>query len=205
MYEICPHPYHTLQKVHSAITRLDNIVRLLRCSSIDAGNPMATRFDKTAIPLVLDVQPRVRLYDGSSIRSSPTSPYSLAGSAYPLKIDTKLSNNSIEVTVPSHSPVTMHQVHGLHETRPCACTELSLGTDTSDWKRHVPLWQHTPRWPVQYGPGEIRREEVRRIVWSSIHLMSSFAGYAAALGTNGQLEDYWTASAENVSLSALSN
>jgi hypothetical protein len=201
MYEVCPHPYHTLQKVHSAITRLDNIIRLLRCLSVDADNPTATRFDKSATALVLDVQPGARLYDGSP---SPTSPYSLDGCAYPPTIGTRLSNTSIEGTAPSHSP-EMHRVHDLHMSRSCVCAELSLSTDTSEWKKHVPLWQYTPRWPVYCGPGEIQREEIRRIVWSCILLMSTFSGQTASLGTSGQLNEYWTASAENVSLSALSN
>jgi hypothetical protein len=200
MYEICPHPYHTLQKVHFSITRLDNILRLLRCSSVDAGNPLVTRFDKTATPLALHVRPSVRFYDGSFTQSSPTSLYSPIGSDHISTIGTELSNNSIEVAVPSHSPVTMHQVHNVHETRPCACTELSLSNDTSEWKKHIPLWQYTARWPA----GEIHREEVRRIVWACIQLMACILRHTANLGTNGQLEEYWTASAENVSLLALS-
>lgn len=208
MYEICPHPYHTLQKVYSAMARLDNITRLLKCLSVDAGNPMVSRFDEGAALLLSDTHKQIVGDDLPHTQGDLSNAY---GSSEPLYLQPAYVESSgivneaqlstyqqVQPPPPDATQVANHS-HDLRKHTGCVCTELALLQESPDWKKHVPLWDFTPRWPATYEPGEIQREEARRIVWANIQVMASFQGQTATLGTDVQQNDYWTGCAENVS------
>lgn len=216
MYEVNPHPYHSLQKTRSALARLDNIIRLLKCTSVDADSPVVTRFDARATVVsprqittpavthttashhhqngyfINDVDRSSGIYPyGSSARGdSATSPVSIV--RWPSSTAT-VHNGLSDAGAIAHTPI--HQQH-----TECKCHDITLGNNVPESKTHTPLWQYTPSWIREHEPGEIRREETRRIVWAFVTLASSVAGHTATLGTTKSTDIYWSASAENLSV-----
>lgn len=207
MYEICPHPYHTLQKVHSALSRLDGVIRLLGCNWVDAGNPTLTRFDQTANPLPVAAR--------QPINAPKDSPFQLPLNEYSSLMEPNLQmldrpkgatyrsmqGSSIYGTGSLDDMMSQprSQPYVFHESKGCICSELTLGRSSPEWKKYVPLWQYTPKWPSQNMMSEIQREESRRITWASIQIMAAFSAHVASLSADRQLDEYWAASAENVS------
>jgi hypothetical protein len=63
----------------------------------------------------------------------------------------------------------------------CACDELSLGRQWPEAHRQVPLWVAAPTWNREWTEGEIRKEECRRLCWSTLMLISGHTSYAAAI------------------------
>lgn len=208
MYEICPHPYHTLQKARSAMTRLDNIIRLLKCSTVDANNPAVTHFDRTATPIVLHRQRPI-----SSSRY-PVAEYAYSGdyvsyenSSSPTVYQPTLNYRDTMPSQNGYKSVASLQYDHAHilplnselppsKVKGCCCGDLSFGKNS-----FTPLWEFSPRWLQGYSPAEIQREEARRIVWSYVTLASALGGHTAGLGQDKELDTYWSASAENVSYS----
>ncbi|KAG8884786.1 hypothetical protein FRB97_003307 [Tulasnella sp. 331] len=57
----------------------------------------------------------------------------------------------------------------------CPCQRLSLGS-SPEARRCTPIWLDMPRWQRDSSFGEIKKEEGRRIVWSSVVMMGVDAG-----------------------------
>lgn len=94
------------------------------------------------------------------------------------------------------SPVS--PVHELGPAKtPCACEELSLGQNWPQAREHTPLWLYTPAWDAGWGVAEIRREECRRLCWSTLTLAAGYTSYAAALRT--PISDLFVIQPSNVS------
>jgi hypothetical protein len=196
MYEMNPHPYHSLQKTRSAMARVDNILRLLKCTSVDADNPVVTRFDSRATPLTVNqLSLSTSSYPVPQINHPPVQ-YSRSSN---IRRETKLpsdpnvrqSSGDADPQVLSYPTVPQHK-------KKCRCQDLCLGKNLPEQLKHTPLWHYTAIWAQEHEPGEIKREEARRTVWSFITIASSLAGHTASLGTNKSSDVYWSTSAENV-------
>ncbi|KAG8847229.1 hypothetical protein FRB91_011977 [Serendipita sp. 411] len=212
MYECCPHSYHTLHKARSAITRVDNVLRLLKCSYVDADNPMATRFDKRATPLPL---PGSQF--SSYLQHPETSTISAINhgvydhySSYPSSIVTQPGppQAAVSTTVGSLTYATPLQgtlsqdfqqsnIPQTPKTKGCNCNAYALGECSPEARRHTPLWHYTAAWSNEHEPGEIQREETRRLIWHYVTLISAWANHTSVLGTDGAPDKYWSACAEN--------
>ncbi|KAI0718232.1 hypothetical protein C8T65DRAFT_737463 [Cerioporus squamosus] len=62
----------------------------------------------------------------------------------------------------------------------CDCVKYTLKQQWPNVTEIAPLWEATTMWPDNMAEGEIRKEEGRRVVWSSIMLAAAHAGYASA-------------------------
>lgn len=213
MYEINPHPYHSLQKTRSALSRLDNIIRLLKCNSIDTDNPIVTRFDSKAMPAAQH-QPALThsttvyqsghmLNTGNQVPGLYNQPSNVRGEvAPPSDSVVRWPPGNVSLHTPSHNAETMgHSL--IHQRTECRCQEICLGNTVPESKTHTPLWHYTANWAREFEPGEVRREEARRIVWAFVTLSSSFAGHTATLGTGKASDVFWSACAENVIIRVL--
>jgi hypothetical protein len=212
MYELNPHPYHSLQRTRSAFSRVDSILRLLKCTSVDADNPAVTRFDSRATPLTVN-QPSLPTSSSYTVAQAhnqhrqginrlPThysQPSDIQGKirtpSHPA-VRWSSGNGSSQPTL-SASQVFPHSNMPQHK-KECRCQDLCLGKNAPEQLKHTPLWHYTANWAQEHEPGEIRREEARRIVWSFITIASSLAGHTASLGSNKSSDTYWSTSAENV-------
>ena len=84
---------------------------------------------------------------------------------------------------PTHAQPTFYDgVHGPGEIgQPgCECAKFTLKKQWPNVSDIAPLWGATTIWPDELPEGEIRKEEARRVVWSSIMLVAGHAGYASA-------------------------
>ncbi len=69
--------------------------------------------------------------------------------------------------------------------RGCECAKYTLKQQWPNVSNIAPLWEATTMWPDDMAEGEIRKEEGRRVVWSSVMLVAAHAGYVSA---DAQLE-----------------
>ena len=206
MYEMQPHPYHSLQKTRSAMARVDNILRLLKYTSVDADNPLVTRFNSRATPL----DPN-RLLDSSCSSGKISNPDQCPAQdinhllvrypKVPSGPNVRWPSSSTLLQSSPHDPNILPYSSPLQHKRACKCEDLCLGEHHPELLKHTPLWRYTASWACEHEPGEIMREEARRTVWSFITIASSLAGHTASLGTSRSSDVYWSASAENVSSS----
>ncbi|CCA67447.1 hypothetical protein PIIN_01278 [Serendipita indica DSM 11827] len=201
MYEACPHPYHTLARCREAIMRLDNILRLLKYSSLDADNPMVTRFDSRATPITQ------RLHgwqDIGIVSNQGTLPGS--HSTRPTHHEHTLIPKISHISRPSSSSYPQIVARGQQYTtstpsrHSCHCHDLALGETEPGVAKLTPMWHYTSKWPNQHDPAEIQKEEARRTVWSFITLASAFGNHAATLGADEVHVNLWSTAAENFAL-----
>lgn len=64
----------------------------------------------------------------------------------------------------------------------CWCANYMLGNMSPDTIELAPLWSHTAGWPAHWTERDIRREECRRLIWSSVILIAGYASYNTASG-----------------------
>jgi len=62
----------------------------------------------------------------------------------------------------------------------CTCHSYTLGQNSPQAQEATPMWLMTPAWKDDWSDGEIRKEECRRIVWSSMMLAAGHSSYTAA-------------------------
>ncbi|KAI1791304.1 hypothetical protein LXA43DRAFT_945720 [Ganoderma leucocontextum] len=62
----------------------------------------------------------------------------------------------------------------------CSCAALSLGQHWPSINALAPSWRGTIMWPEGLSEGEFRREECRRIVWSSVMAVANLNVYTVA-------------------------
>ncbi|KAH9854700.1 hypothetical protein C2E23DRAFT_726239 [Lenzites betulinus] len=63
---------------------------------------------------------------------------------------------------------------------PCSCMAYTLGQSWPMVREFAPLWDMTPTWQSQWTESEIRKEECRRLVWSSVVMTAGHSSYTAA-------------------------
>ena len=78
----------------------------------------------------------------------------------------------------------------------CPCDKLSLGSQWPEAYQQVPNWASTPMWNREWTEGEIKKEECRRVCWSSLMLVSGQSSFADAV--NWKLQDLFIAEPSNV-------
>ncbi|KAI0771263.1 hypothetical protein BD413DRAFT_476321 [Trametes elegans] len=62
----------------------------------------------------------------------------------------------------------------------CSCMAFTLGHTWPMVHEFAPLWDMTPTWQSEWTESEIRKEECRRLVWSSVMLTAGHSSYTAA-------------------------
>ncbi|KAG9102780.1 hypothetical protein FRC06_001144 [Ceratobasidium sp. 370] len=109
---------------------------------------------------VLDVMdPSVKVFSPDQVPRLPLSP----------------KNDSLIPSV--QYPLTAHSASTVPAT--CACHALSIACTTTH-AQMTPFWISSPGWDPTWTEAEIRREESRRLVWSSLTLAAGFTAHDAA-------------------------
>lgn len=144
--------------MRSSLNILDAILRFLAMTDLDADNPAASKFTPNAVPVV----------EVSSEEYIPTS---------------ECHPNSTSMLSPTQQGVSRQQSlidTNVPESR-CPCVKLSLGSQWPEAHKQVPFWVHTPTWNREWSEGEIKKEECRRLCWSSLMLASGQTSFADAV------------------------
>ncbi|KAI0070393.1 hypothetical protein K474DRAFT_816565 [Panus rudis PR-1116 ss-1] len=149
-FEISAHPRHSTDRVRSALSMLDSLIRSMSLMSLDQDDPRVTRFETRSVPVV----------------STPTS-----------------HTQSLPVNWDNHSHPHPHPQLGVGippPTSSCNCSSYTLVSHAPNAREITPMWLTTPAWADEHNEGEVRREECRRIVWSSMMLTAGHTMYISA-------------------------
>ena len=204
MFEVSAHPIRALERTESAFTILDNIIRTLALTYIDADiedsaasssdllssmafNPRTVHNHREMNSqrhhhhLSLSNQVHNGQYAGA-----PTSAHRTQSHVYPLPL---YSRQPISASYFSHpqnsSQLLQYQASVPHagiESAACSCADLSLGRNWTGAQEHSPLWLCTPAWNPDWNVHELRREESRRLCWQALSITAGYTTYRAAMG-----------------------
>ncbi|KAG9027376.1 hypothetical protein FRB95_007808 [Tulasnella sp. JGI-2019a] len=200
LYELCPHPDCTLYRMQSAMSLLDNVIRALGLTSLDAMDPRVPMFASNDVPALGRPPPNgVREQALKLDYSSPMDllPTSLPG---PSSGETLVRYQATALLSPYNdwkSLVGQSSENGSSDVASCPCRALSL-VKSPETLRCTPTWASMPRWAPNATSTEIRKEEGRRLVWNAIILLGSEAA-ARQAGGIPQLDLYVT-KPENLAL-----
>ena len=172
-FEICAHPQHQPTRMQSSLNILDSILRLLAMTDLDANNPTASTFGRNAVPVV-EVSPEKNVSTSKCHQDSMSTPL-------PTQQCAQQQQSLIDITIP--------------ESR-CPCDKLSLGSQWPEAHTQVPFWVSTPMWNREWSEGEIKKEECRRLCWSTLMLVTGQTSYSDAL--NWRLQELFTVEPSNV-------
>ena len=70
----------------------------------------------------------------------------------------------------------------------CNCAPFTLGHASPIAQQVTPLWLTTPAWKEDSTDAEIRKEECRRVVWSSMMLAAAHSSYTTACSGFSQMD-----------------
>lgn len=190
--------------MESAITLLDNLIRVLGLTSIDAMDPRAPTFLPNSVP-DLGRPPPNGARDHSPQSTHNAGMIGLPGTppTCPPVPASAVKYQAVALPTPFdkwRSPAD--QLHlrddlGVVALAGCPCRALSLAS-SPEVLRSTPAWGAMPRWAPNATWAEIRREEARRLVWSAVVMLGSDANTRQAGGIS-QLDLHVT-KAENVSV-----
>jgi hypothetical protein len=172
-FELCAHPRHQVSRIHSAQDILDSIIRLLGITHLDANDPTASTFTRHAVPAV-DSSPDQYFPASQSFTSSLSIPL-------PTQPSAQQQQSAVDTTTSGSR---------------CSCDALSLGSQWPEARSRVPGWVTTPMWNPEWTEGEIKKEECRRLCWSTLMLVSGQTSYSDAL--NWRLHELFTVEPSNV-------
>lgn len=158
---------------------LDNVICALGLTSIDLNNHRSARFAPRAVPALGRPQPEG--YGGIALE--PTSSASLE-----LHVQNHEHTRPAIIYQSTTQPTPFDLYRSLGTNNPsgairkgCPCHALSLAV-TPEAVKGTPMWLCTPKWDANASWAEIKKEEARRLVWSTITLVSGDASARLALG-----------------------
>ncbi|KAH9846413.1 hypothetical protein C2E23DRAFT_744131 [Lenzites betulinus] len=158
-FEMQAHPQQSWERNRSAFLLLDSLIRLFSLTTLDAGLPEA-RFCLFAVQ-----NPTVTPTLGPLVLTEPS-----ARMVAELQADVQP-----DPSLRPHAPTTTGMIHA-----GCRCARFTLKEQWPAVLEVAPLWQATAMWPSYGTEGEIRQEESRRLVWSSVMLAAGHNSYISA-------------------------
>lgn len=172
---------------------LDSLLRTMNMFSLDMDDPRASVFT-SLVPVVPSDSPR-RLsqlsaedFPASQIEHTPVNhrpPAWRSVDSLPLPVSSDLPPDDHNISSHSHLPQQSYSpAHG-HEqpsanNSACTCMTFTLGHTWPRVREFAPLWDMTPTWQSEWTESDIRKEECRRLVWSSVMLSAGHSSYTAA-------------------------
>jgi hypothetical protein len=172
-FELCAHPRHQLSRISSALEILDSIIRLLGITYLDANDPAVSTFTRNAVPVV-DASSEQYFFASQSFTSTMSIPS-------PPQRYAQLQQSSVDTTTSGSR---------------CSCDTISLGSQWPEAQSQVPGWLTTPMWNTEWTEGEIKKEECRRLCWSTLMLVSGRSSYSDAI--NWRVQELFSIEPSNV-------
>lgn len=170
-FEIQAHPKLSGSRTDSSVATLDALVRCLSLTTLDVSDPRAAVFVPRAIPIVVNDTTQT-----SDLWNGDVDPHA----------DALHALGSTGTDVP---PGTWR----------CGCEKYSLGYNWPPSQDLAPQWSDMPMWPKNVSPGELLKEECRRLAWSSVMLAATVSTKSAA-GTDWDTQHLWIKDPSNVSI-----
>ncbi|KAI0754627.1 hypothetical protein C8Q80DRAFT_1266220 [Daedaleopsis nitida] len=193
-YEMQSHHMRSADRGRSSALLLDSLIRLFSLTTLDADLRKAAKGNSSGTPTT----PFNAVFPGSSAAEKPlhTGPYapgyfaataSTFGSSFLPAVTGQTSATPAEPIVPDN--ITLGS-----STTPlqssCNCATLSLGHASPSIKGIAPAWAGSLMWPENVSEGEFRKEECRRLVWSSV-MMTAGLNSHMSIDEDLQLSRLW--------------
>lgn len=197
-FEVCGHPAYSLSRSGSALQLLDNILRILQLTCIDVENPSAPVFAKNTVPALSRNRPSVALLRSSISNTHTNNPPSFPTHQFDFNIPGAPLYPGSHTTATTKKPLTNGQSKEISTPRVqnCPCQSLAL-INCPEAHQATPLWLMSPKWNPDWTYAEIRQEESRRLIWSTLGLASG--SILAKLAGKLPLPDLYVTRPENVS------
>ncbi|KAI0334960.1 hypothetical protein GY45DRAFT_1317405 [Cubamyces sp. BRFM 1775] len=226
-FEFNSHPEHAWDRLQSALSLLDSLVRLLSLTTLDTGyqrvgvGPLHTTPSGNLVPHT----GMASMASSSSLTSAyPIHPTmevpSQLGTSYPLQHSCQATqpwnpqptSQTFDATIPDplymgntpYSHIELPQMlqsatadatdasYGFHrrpstgsQHRGCDCARFSLGQHWPTVREFAPAWAATPMWPTNIPEAEFKKEECRRLIWSSVYMIGSLHAFANKAPSGG--------------------
>ncbi|KAG8863476.1 hypothetical protein FRB96_008216 [Tulasnella sp. 330] len=205
LYEVSAHKDSSPTRKKAAFVLLDNTIRTLGLTTLDATNTRTPTLATHSVPTTVsdDLSPlkRPAMLTPSEPHNMPTpcsgpskiqperlSAYRYQVSNPPAPFDMYVDGSVQALKGPPKHPVTSaSQVE-------CPCHALSLARSPES-SRSAPVWSTMPGWGSSPSRADILKEEARRLVWSSVVLLSVDA--TTRLGNGEQQLDLHISKPEN--------
>lgn len=161
VFEVSAHPARSVARTQGALAMLDNLIRTLSLTYIDAENPSTTTFAES---------------------ENPTDP-GRRGPAYPLPLYSRARESAYyERSTHPSSRLLHREPHPKPSDSRCICSDLTLGRHWSGAQEHAPLWLSTAAWDPSWTVTEIKREECRRLCWNALSIAAGYSTFRSAHG-----------------------
>ncbi|KAG8852253.1 hypothetical protein FRB96_008899 [Tulasnella sp. 330] len=191
LYEMCPHRDCTSYRMQSSASLLDNIIRAMGLTFIDALDPRAPTYASDAVPALGRPRPNRTTDYSLQLSSSGTATELTIQSPIPVSSEPLSLSRSVRWQEAStNEPFDLWQIPPTlrhdHDGRPkvparCPCQSLSL-SETPELLRSTPSWSLIPGWAQDARAGEIKKEVARRLVWNSVIMLGCDASARRAAG-----------------------
>ncbi|OJT03182.1 hypothetical protein TRAPUB_6230 [Trametes pubescens] len=176
-FEIQAHPKLSGNRTLGSMATLDALVRCLSLTTLDVDDPRATVFTPRVVPIVVSDTPPI---------TPPVPMLDLWASGVDPHADALHTLGSTGTDVP---PGTWR----------CGCEKYSLGYHWPLVRDLAPQWSEMPMWPKNMSPGELLKEECRRLAWSSVMLAATHTTKSTA-GTDWETQHLWIKDPSNFAL-----
>ncbi|TBU46253.1 hypothetical protein BD309DRAFT_858521 [Dichomitus squalens] len=173
-FEIQGHPTHGWDRCRHSIVLLDSMIRLLNLTNLDADRPEAqySLFATYASSKDWSSGQQATVADavhGAACTNVGADAQAHLGAQW-LGIDMGGGAG------PGLGAIPAGDRPGLGQGR-CACARYTLKQQWPTVSEIAPLWEATTMWPDAMSEGEVRKEECRRLVWSSVMLTAGQNSY----------------------------
>ncbi|KAG8871304.1 hypothetical protein FRB97_008817, partial [Tulasnella sp. 331] len=180
LYEMCPHKDYAPHRMGSASYLLDNVLRVLGLTTIDAMDLRAPTFAPDTAPCLGRPLPNGAREYTLRYGDSSTAARSWMMSRAPCVMSPAPPGSiryqgAMERTPFESWPFAVTQQRadrddhrGLGISVGCPCQALAL-SETPELPRSI--WLYVPRWAPNGSLTEIRKEEARRLVWTSVIML----------------------------------
>ena len=204
-FELQSHPKKSVERGRSAMLLLDSLIRLFSLTTLDADIKRAYTANRPSMvsqnaasytPPMNDLTPmeglsttnnhNLDIYDGLLLQAGlQASPSLNAAPSFPL-----------EPLVPDN--MTLGPAATPPPVGGCNCSSLTLEKNWPGVNAIAPTWAGTLIWPENLSDGEFKKEECRRLVWSSVMVTASLNAYGSTnIVDDIQRNQLWIKNPEN--------
>ncbi|KAH9846414.1 hypothetical protein C2E23DRAFT_578401 [Lenzites betulinus] len=172
-FEMQSHPLHSEERSQSSLLLLDSLMRVFNLTALDADIIQAhsVRNQNAFGSQMAGALPFARTSLSPEAVFTP-----LGASAIPNSMFGPLTDHTCGPIVPDHTTLAPSTSSLPNK---CDCGKLTIRNHWPSVQGLAPGWEGTLMWPIGLSEGEFRKEECRRLVWSTVMLTASLNSYSS--------------------------
>ncbi|CDO69275.1 hypothetical protein BN946_scf185042.g177 [Trametes cinnabarina] len=187
-FELQSHPLRCDDRERSALLLLDSLTRLFSLTTLDADlkGPPPSQLSSSASACIGHMHMPASNH-ASSFNNTMGPPKTATPNTV---LNAVLAAARMEYEPPQITPLSEPFVPDNTTLAPstspatnaCNCSALTISYNWPSVRELAPGWLGTLMWPTGLSEGEFRKEECRRLVWSSVMLTASLNSYISLTG-----------------------